>query len=138
MFRVQQQYYFLLALSGVICAVFMWVGARLARVHRANLLKAILAAIMSMVVSWAFRTALSAALPVAGPIFGFLLGFLLALLIVKAVFNTSLVRAVVVWFFFLLSQPVIAFFVGRSFFRRSEHLFLERVAFLRGAIVPWV
>jgi hypothetical protein len=128
-FLIQQQYYLLLALGMLICAVFMWVGARLARVHRGNLFKALLAAILSVVVSWAFRTALTALLPVAGPIFGFLLGFLFTLLIVKAVFNTSLVRALVVWIFFLLAQPVIVFFLGQSFFGDMTAFFWKGLPF---------
>jgi multisubunit Na+/H+ antiporter MnhG subunit len=123
LYLVTQPYYFLLALSVLICAVFMWIGARLAQVHRANLLKAILAAILSVVVSGVLRHALTATVPLAGSIFGFLLGYLLVLLIIKGVFNTSFLRALVVWFFFLLAQPVSAFFLGRSLFGDLENFF---------------
>ena len=126
---IEQQYYVHMAVAVLICAIFMWVGARLARVHHGNILKALLAAVISVVVSWAVRYALTAALPAAGSIFGFLLGFLFTLLIVKAVFDTSIVRAVVVWIFFLLAQPVVAFFVGRSFFGDLSTFFWKGLPF---------
>jgi multisubunit Na+/H+ antiporter MnhG subunit len=68
-------------------------------------------------------------LPLAGPIFGFLLGFFLVLLIIKVVFRTSLIRALVVWIFFLLAQPVFAFLVGRSFFGDLENFFWKGLPF---------
>jgi hypothetical protein len=128
-FTAGQEIYWLIALSILICAIFMWIGARLAKVHRGNLLKALAAAILSMAVAWAVRSVLTAILPLAGSIFGFLIGFLLTLLIIMGVFNTSLLRALVVWFFFLLAQPVIVFFLGRSFFGDLENFFWKGLPF---------
>ena len=124
-----RDFYVLLALSVLICAVFIWVGARLVKVHRANILKAIVAAILGVTVSWLVRTSMSLILPVAGPIFGFLLGFILVLLVIKGVFQTSLIRATVAWFFFLLAQPVIAFFLGHSFFGNMSAFFWKGLPF---------
>jgi hypothetical protein len=129
MYFCDHEQYFLLALSVLICAGCIWAGARLARVHRANLIKALLAAVLSMAVSWAIRYALIAVLPMAGSVFGFLLGFLLALAIIKGVYNTSLVRAVVVWICFMLAQPVIAFFLGVSFFGDMSSIFWKELPF---------
>lgn len=124
-----QDFYALLALSLLACAVFIWIGARLARVHRANILKAILAAILGTGVSLAVRYLMSALTPLAGSIFGFLLGFFLVLLVIKLVFQTSLIRALVVWIFFLLAQPVFVFLMGRSFFGDMSTFFWKGLPF---------
>jgi hypothetical protein len=113
----------------LVCAIFIWVGARVAKVHRANILKAILAAILGVVLAWLVRYGLTLFLPVAGPIFGFLLGFLLVLLVIKGVFQTSLLRATVAWIFFLMAQPVVAFILGRSFFGDMSAFFWKGLPF---------
>jgi len=119
----------LLASSLLACAVFMWIGARLVRVHRANIFKAILVAILGTAVAWAARYALTVLVPLAGQIFGFLLGYFLVLLIIKAVFQTSLIRALGVWIFFLLAQPVFVFLMGRSFFGDLDNYFWKGLPF---------
>jgi len=129
MFFLEQQYYFILALSVLICAVFIWAGARLAGVHRANILKAILAAALGIAVAWVVRYLLTISLPVAGPIFGFLLGYMLTLLVIKGVFQTSIIRATIAWIFFLLAQPVVAFFMGSSFFGDMGAFFWKGLPF---------
>jgi hypothetical protein len=129
MYLVEQQQYVTPALIVLICAFFIWVGARLVRIHKANILKAILAALLAMSVSWVVRFLLTFILPVGGPIFGFLLGYMLTLLVIKGVFQTSLIRAVIVWFFFLMAQPVIVFFLGDSYLGNMSAFFWKGLPF---------
>jgi hypothetical protein len=129
MYLAGRDLYVLMGLSVLICAVFIWAGARLVKIIGANILKALLAAILSVAVAWMVRTSLAVVAPLAGPIFGFLIGFLLTLLVIKGVYQASLVRALVVWLFFLLAQPVIAFFIGRSFFGDLSTFFWKGLPF---------
>ena len=109
-------YYVQLGVAVLISAVFMWIGARIVRVLRPYFYKALLAAIVGTGLAWLIRFLMAMIMPLAGAVFGFLLGFLIVLLIIKAVFDTSLGQALIVWLCFLVSQLVITMLYGPGFF----------------------
>jgi len=109
-------YYIQFGVAILISAIFMWIAARLVRVLRPHFFRALLAAIVGTGIAWLIRFLMAMIMPLAGDVFGFVLGFLIVLLIVKAVFDTSLGQALIVWLCFLLSQLVITMFYGPGFF----------------------
>jgi len=118
-----------LGMGVLISGIFMWIGAHLTRVIRPSPFRAILAALACTATVWGNRILLSTALPLMGPIFGLFLGFLLALLVIKGIFDTSLIQALAIWIFFLLSQVVFAMLFGSSFFGDLSRFFWSRAPF---------
>jgi len=93
-------------LAALLAGLFMWIGAKLARVPGATFGKAILAGIASAFASW-LMTAVFSVVPVIGTLVGFLAGLLLSAFVIQAVFDTSLEKALLVWVFHLLAEILV-------------------------------
>jgi hypothetical protein len=100
----------LVLLAILLAGLFMYVGAKFAMVEKATFGRAVLAAIACTLADWALTAALSP-VPLLGSCSGFIIGLAASLLIVKAVFDTTLARAFLVWVFHLLAQ-ILALFLA--------------------------
>ena len=93
--------------AAVLGGVFMMIGARLAGIPNATFFKsagaALSCAIVALVVSTVFST-----VPGIGVLAGFALSVLLCLWIVKAIFSTTMRKALVAWLCNLAAQVVAA------------------------------
>lgn len=107
--------FFSLAFAVLFSGIFMWIGARLAGIHRATLGRAILAAISCTAIVWIIGGLCVWAVPLGGT-FGFLLSLLLVLLATRVIFDTSFGKALLAWVFFILAQVVAGMLMGLLFF----------------------
>ena len=105
----------LVLLIGVVVAgLFMWLGAKIAGVRRATFGRAVVAAIASWFVT-GLCFGLAPILPVIGLGLATLGSILLSLVVIKAAFDTSLGKALLVWIFNLIVQAVAALLAGLPF-----------------------
>ena len=93
---------FLVLFTMLLGGFFMWIAAKIARVKKASFIRAILAAFMSsivaIVVSFIFGI-----VPVIGNGLGFLLGLFFSILIIMWAFDTSFLKALLVWIFNIIA-----------------------------------
>lgn len=84
---------------------FMWIAAKIARVGDSSFGRAIIASVASSFVSILAALVFNA-LPFVGNLFGFIIGIILSILIIKAIFRTSLSKALLVWIFDLIATGI--------------------------------
>jgi hypothetical protein len=89
---------FLLLFAICIGAFFMWIAAKVARVEKSSFGRAILAAVVSSIVAVIVSFVLGI-LPIIGNGLGFLAGLLVSILIIMWAFDTTFVKALLVWVF---------------------------------------
>jgi hypothetical protein len=90
----------------VISAFFIWIGAKVARVSDATIVKAFWAAIVTSFVVWAL-TGIASGLFGFGSIAGWLLGIVITLVLLKWIYKTSWGKAFLTWLFCGLAQVVV-------------------------------
>lgn len=101
----------LIALVGaVVASVFIWIGAKIARVAGTTFGRAMVAAISAGFLNWLSATVLLE-LEVTSEVAGFLIGLFLTILVIKAAFDTSWGKALLVWVFNIIAQGI-AFWAG--------------------------
>ncbi len=89
---------FLLLFTILLGGFFMWIAAKIARVKKSSFGRAILAAIASSVVA-VIVSFIFGILPVIGNGMGYLAGLLFSILIIMWAFDTSFIKALLVWVF---------------------------------------
>jgi hypothetical protein len=99
----------ILAFTALISAIFMYIGARWAKVKGATFGRAFLAAVLSTAVI-AGVTALFGSVDKQGASFGYGIGLLVAMLVIRRVYRTTYARACLAWGLGLAAQ-MIAFVV---------------------------
>ncbi|UCF06478.1 MAG: hypothetical protein JSV33_05475 [bacterium] len=96
---------FVFIFAVVIGAFFMWIAAKIARVERSSFGRAIVAAIgssfVSLLVAFLFHW-----IPLLGNLIGFIVGLFLSILVIKAAFDTSFGKALLVWTFDIIAKIV--------------------------------
>ena len=112
----------LVILAGIIGALFMYVGAKLAMVEKATLGRSLLAAFGSSAAGWAF-TALFYSAPLLGSCSGFMIGLAASVVVIKLVFDTDTSKAFTVLVFHLLAQ-IVAFLLTLITFGPGLHSYL--------------
>lgn len=101
----------LIALIGaVVASLFIWIGAKIARVRASRFGRAMVAAIGAGFLNWLSSTVLLE-LDVTNEVAGFLIGLFLTILVIKAAFDTTWGKALLVWVFNIIAQAL-AFYVG--------------------------
>lgn len=101
----------LIALVGaVVASLFIWIGAKIARVAGSTFGRAMVAAVGAGFLNWLSATVLLE-LEVTSEVAGFLVGLFLTILVVKAAFDTSWGKALLVWVFNIIAQAI-AFWAG--------------------------
>jgi|Deesub1362A_J573_1020465.scaffolds.fasta_scaffold03592_7 hypothetical protein len=95
----------LAALAAMVSALFLWAGAKMARVPGATFGKAVLAALAGSFVSWLVSLLFSVA---AGPgtLLGWAIGTLMVIFVIKGVYGVALGKALLVWVFHLVAQVI--------------------------------
>jgi len=104
----------LIFLSFLIASLFIWVGAKIARIKNSTLKKAFIASITASFITY-IMTVLLSALPIFSTILCYFIGLFLALFAIKIVFNSTLRQAFLVWIFNTVAQ-VLTVFIGASLF----------------------
>lgn len=112
----------LVILAGIIGALFMYVGAKLAMIDKATFWRTLLAAFGSSITGWAF-TALFYPVPLLGSCSGFTIGLAASLVVIKLVFDTATSKAFTVLVFHLLAQ-IVAFLLTLITFGPGLHSYL--------------
>ncbi len=95
----------LFVLMVLIGGFFMWIAAKIARVEKSSFGRAIMAALASSFVSIVAAIIFNL-LPVIGNLFGFLIGIVLSILVIKAIFSTSIGKALLVWIFDIIATAI--------------------------------
>jgi hypothetical protein len=95
-----------LLLGVIISAIFILIGAKLARVQKATFGRAFGAALLMIIISSivGFLVALATG---GNPIAGLIVGLLITLFVIKGVFATSLGKAFLTWIFAILSEIIV-------------------------------
>lgn len=93
---------------------FMWMGAKMAGVPNATLGKSMLAAVGASLVTWVLSMICSIVIG-PGTLLGFLVGLFFSLLVIKSVYGTGLVRALLVWVFHIFAE-ILAILIGLLIF----------------------
>jgi hypothetical protein len=101
-------------IAAVIGGLFMWVGANLANVRRANFSRSIIAAVLAALVTWVV-TAIFSCLPVFGNVIGFFLGIIFSIFVIQGIFGIRFGKALIVWLFYVIAQFVAVLLVGFVF-----------------------
>lgn len=96
---------FLLLFAIFIGAFFMWIAAKIARVKKSSFGRAILAAVAASVVA-VILSLVFGILPVIGNGLGFLVGLLFSILIIMWAFDTTFVKALLVWVFNIVAVVI--------------------------------
>lgn len=105
----------LVLLVGVMVAgLFMWLGAKIAGVRRASFARAVVAAIASWVVT-GLCYGLAPLLPIIGLGLATIGAILLSIVVIKAAFDTSFGKALLVWVFNLIVQAAAVLLTGLPF-----------------------
>lgn len=104
----------LIFLSFLIASLFIWVGAKIARINNSTLKRAYLAAIAASFTTY-FMTILLSALPAISTILSFFIGVFLCLFVIKRVFRSTIRQAFMIWIFNTVAQ-VLTVFIGASLF----------------------
>jgi hypothetical protein len=108
-------------IATIIAAFFMWVGAKMAGVRRATFGKSIVAALGSAFITW-FISLVFSVVPVFGTFLGFIIGLFFAILVIKASYNTSFGKALLVWIFHIIAE-IIAIIIGVMTFASGLFVF---------------
>ncbi len=102
----------LFVLIGIaVAGLFMWLGAKIAGVKQAEFGRAVVAAIASWVVTGVCY-GLAPVLPVVGVGLATVGAILLSVVVIKAAFDTTLGKALLVWIFNLIVQVVVVLLTG--------------------------
>ncbi len=96
---------FAFILMVIVGGLFMWIAAKIARVEKSSFGRAMAAAVAASFVE-IFVAFLFNLVPVFGNLFGFILGLVITILVIKAVFDTSFGKALLVWIFNLIAAFV--------------------------------
>jgi hypothetical protein len=105
----------LFLLVGVMVAgLFMWLGAKIAGVRRASFGRAVVAALASWVVT-GLCYGLAPLLPIIGLGLATVGAILLSVVVIKAAFDTSFGKALLVWVFNLVVQAAAILLTGLPF-----------------------
>jgi|Deesub1362B_J571_1020462.scaffolds.fasta_scaffold00031_95 hypothetical protein len=87
-----------------IDSVFLWIGARFAKIEDASFGKAFIATLVGMLLSGILGNII--------PVIGGLIGLIAFLWVVKTVFNTNWGKAVIAWLFAIVVAFVLMIIVG--------------------------
>jgi hypothetical protein len=101
-------------IAAVIGGFFMWIGAKLANVRRANFGRSIIAAVLAALVTWVV-TAIFSYLPVFGNLIGFFLGIVFSIFVIQSVFRIRFGKALIVWLFYIIAQFIAVLLVSFVF-----------------------
>ncbi|GEM_PF-5132345 len=97
----------LLAISLVIAAALIFIGARIAGLKYVTIVRASIAALSASGAAWVCVTLFpDVMVPVLGVSLGAILGVFLSLFVIKEVLNTSVGPALLVWAFDMAAQVV--------------------------------
>ena len=95
-----------------IQAIFLWVGAKLARIEKASFGRAFTAAIALTVVTFVLNLLFAAATIATGGTFGVLLSVIVAIWVIKSVFDTNWFQAAIAWFLSIIGAIVAVAIIG--------------------------
>lgn len=87
----------------IISALFIWIGAKLAGIEGATLIRSFWAALFSSVLVWAF-TGIGSAVFGFGTVVGWIIGVVVTLWVLKAIFKTTWGKAFLAWIFQGIAQ----------------------------------
>jgi len=104
----------LIFLSFLIASLFIWIGAKMARIKNPTLKRAFFASIAASIITY-IVTLIFSALPIISTIPCYFIGLFFALFVIKIVFNSTLKQAFLVWIFNIAAQ-IIAVIIGASLF----------------------
>jgi hypothetical protein len=95
----------LLVFGILIGSFFMWIAAKIARVEKSGFGRALVASIgstfMAVILSFVFGV-----VPLVGNGLGFLIGLFFSILIIKAAFDTTVGKALLVWIFNIIAVVI--------------------------------
>ena len=96
----------------IIEAVFLWIGAKLARIEKASFGRAFTAAIALTIATFVLNIVfIWASVATAGTI-GAILSILVAVWVIKSVFDTGWAQAAVAWFLSIVGAVVAVVLIG--------------------------
>jgi hypothetical protein len=104
-----------LVVGVLVAGLFMWLGARIAGVKQANFGRAVVAAVASWVVT-GLCYGLAPVLPLVGVGLATVGAVLLSVVVIRAAFDTTLGKALLVWIFSLIVQVVAVLLTGLPLF----------------------
>jgi hypothetical protein len=95
----------IMVLEVVISAIFLMIGAKLAKIEDSTFGKSVLASLGCALITWLVTVILSL-IPVIGTLLGLILGIIFSLFIIKGVFETTMGKAFLAWVFNILAKVV--------------------------------
>jgi hypothetical protein len=112
-----------LILLGTFLGLFlMWYGAGLAGIRRSGFWRSLAAALLASMVAYAAALAALVFGPPVKTLHGLAVGLVVALVVIKAVYLTSFLRALIPWLFFLIAQALTIWIAVRLFVGGLEDL----------------
>jgi len=87
----------------MVSALFIWLGAKIAGVQNATFMKSFWIALVSSILIWVLAAVIHAP--------GWIIGLLVSLVVIKAMFDTTWMKAFLTWIFHFVVQFVILIFV---------------------------
>jgi hypothetical protein len=101
---------FVFVLAVLFGTFMMWIAAKIAGVEKSTFGRALIAAIGTSVVSFLVGIGFHI-VPILGHLVGFIIGLFLSILVIKAAFETTTGKALLVWIFEIIAT-VIAVVIG--------------------------
>ncbi len=96
----------------IIQAVFLWIGAKLARIKKASFGRAFTAAIALTIATFVLNIVLIWASVATGGTIGAVLSIIVAIWIIKSVFDTGWAQAAVAWILSIIGAVVAVALIG--------------------------
>jgi len=93
----------ILLVSFLVAAFFLWIGAKIAKIGGATFLKALLAAFLGIIAGVILGLV---------PVLGWLLGIVAYIVIIKYVFNTDWVKAIIAWLISFVAAIIVELSLG--------------------------
>ena len=93
----------------------MWYGAGLAGIKKSGFWRSLFAAFSACVVSYLFALAALVLNPQVQTLYGFAAGLLLSIFVIKGIYHTSFLKALVPWSFLIINQAHANFFTADLF-----------------------
>jgi hypothetical protein len=113
-----------LIFSGTILGLFlMWYGAGLAGIQKSSFWRSLAAAFLSSADTYLMALVALLAGPPVKLLYGLAAGLLLSVFIIKGVYRTSFLKALVPWLFFLIAQTLVILAATELFIGGFDDLF---------------
>ena len=99
----------LMFLGTLLASFLMWYSAGLAGIVKSGFWRSLLCALIACVVTYLLALLALVLGPPVQTLHGFAAGLFLSIFVIKGIYRTSIIRALVPWLFFLITQALVIF-----------------------------